>query len=260
MGFLSSVLLALVAAITPVTPPPAGGVADYQLGGAYRPAAKVEIVVRDRTEQPAPGVYSVCYVNAFQTQPGEEATWAGDAADLVLRDDAGDPVVDPDWPDEALLDLSTPEKRQRVADVVGGWIEGCADAGYDAVEADNLDSWTRSDGRLTEDDAVAYATLLADRAHASGLALAQKNAAEIVGRGVDEVGFDLAVAEECQVFDECDAYLDAYGTAVIEIEYADQPRRAFTEACALRGDRVSVLLRDRDVVPAGSEGYVSEHC
>ena len=65
-------------------------------------------------------------------------------------------------------------------------IQGCADKGYDAVEYDNLDSWTRFDGTPLADevpfekpDALAYAKLLASRAHALNLAVAQKNTADI---------------------------------------------------------------------------------
>src|SRR3954468_22116986 len=58
--------------------PPAGAVPDYQLGGVYEPADGVAIVGRDRAADPAPGIYSVCYVNGFQTQPGELDTWDAD--------------------------------------------------------------------------------------------------------------------------------------------------------------------------------------
>lgn len=30
------------------------------------------VVVRDSTDMPEPGLYSICYVNGFQTQPGAE--------------------------------------------------------------------------------------------------------------------------------------------------------------------------------------------
>ena len=58
-----------------VTPPPANGKFDYQIGGAYTPASNVAVVSRDRTDSPAAGKYNICYVNAFQTQPGEQSFW-----------------------------------------------------------------------------------------------------------------------------------------------------------------------------------------
>jgi len=155
MAVLSSLLLALLAAITPVTLPPAGGVADYQLGGAYRPAAKVDIVVRDRTADPAPGVYSICYVNAFQTQPGTLRWWKKRHPGLLLRDRKGRVVRDAGWPDEVLLDVRTGSKRAAAAKVMRRWFASCADRGHQAVEPDNLDSWTRSKGLLKRSHARA---------------------------------------------------------------------------------------------------------
>ena len=100
----------------------------------------------DRTAPPDPDRYSVCYVNAFQTQPGEDAV----PEDLLLHDATGARVEDPDWPGEFLLDVSTAMTRRAVADLVGRWIDRCAADGYDAVEPDNIDSWTRSGGALAE--------------------------------------------------------------------------------------------------------------
>ncbi|MFD0524047.1 endo alpha-1,4 polygalactosaminidase [Paractinoplanes durhamensis] len=123
--------------------PPANGRFDYQLGGAYPPDTNVKIVDRDRTAKPAPGVYSICYVNAFQTQPGENSWWQRHHNDLLLREKDGY-VEDEDWPDERLLDISTAAKRTALAGIIGGWFADCAKAGFRAVEPDNLDSYTRS--------------------------------------------------------------------------------------------------------------------
>lgn len=238
--------------------PPAGGRVDYQLGGAHPPADGAEIVVRDVTAEPAPDRYGVCYVNAFQTQPGALDRWLAEHGELLLRDD-GELVTDPDWPDEVLLDTSTEANRTALAEIAGRDLGRCAEAGFDAVEPDNLDSWTRSHGLLDDGDNVALAALLAERAHDHGLAIAQKNAPELGEAGRD-AGLDFAVAEECEVHAECDAYTEVYGRHVIEIEYTDNGRDAFAAACAARGDDISVLLRDRDVVPADAAGYVSEWC
>ena len=51
-----------------------------------------------------------------------------------------------------------------------------------------------------------------------------------------------------------------YGDRVVEVEYTDNPRSAYTEACRARGAAISVVLRDRDVVPRGRSGYVDEAC
>ena len=234
---------------------------DYQLGGPYPPAPDVRIVDRDRTATPALGRYNVCYVNAFQTQPDEAASWRRVHPGLLLHVH-GALVQDPGWPGEFLFDTSTAAKRAALLRIVGGWIDGCARRGFDAVEADNLDSWTRHGvgSALSVADNVAFARLLVRRAHADGLAIGQKNAAEQAAYGRRSIGFDFAVAEECEVYHECGSYTAAYGRRVFEIEYTDNGRTAYARACTARHGRISIVLRDRDVVPRGSRGYYYRHC
>jgi glycosyl hydrolase family 114 len=184
--------------------------------------------------------------------------WRRTHPNLLLHDATGQEVVDRGW-NERLLDIGTRAKRRALARIVGGWIDGCARRGFQAIEPDNLDSWTRSKQLLTAADAVAYAGRLSRRAHRDGLLVAQKNAVGLAGRRA-VTGFDFAIAEECQVYRECAGYTRAYGRAVIEIEYTDNGRRAFTRACALRGSRISIELVDRDVLPAGTAGHVRRFC
>jgi Glycoside-hydrolase family GH114 len=238
--------------------PPAASRFDYQLGGAYGPPAGTAIIERDRLSSPPRRTYGICYVNAFQTQPEELAWWRAHHPGVLLKGSSGY-VEDPDWPGEVLLDTSTRAKRAELLAVVGSWIDGCARRGFKAVEPDNLDSWTRSSGRLTAATNTAFAALLTVRAHARGLAVAQKNTAELAPRG-RKLGFDFAIAEECQVYSECDAYLAAYGSRVLEIEYTDNGLDAFTQACRARAHRVSIILRDRDLVAAGRPGYTYRAC
>ena len=234
--------------------PPANGGLDYQLGGAYEPPAGVTVVSRDRNAAPAAGIYNICYVNGFQIQPDEEAFFMTSHPDLILRDGNARPVIDVEW-DEMLIDVSTDAKRSELAGVVGEWIAGCAEAGFDAIEIDNLDSFSRSQGLLVENDAVAAMRAMANAAHARSLPIAQKNSAELVGRK-SELGTDFVVAEECNEFDECQTYRDAYGDHVIVIEYQ---RAAFEAGCAAF-PTLSMVLRDLDLVPAGSGGYVFDGC
>ncbi len=234
--------------------PPTNGAVDYQLGGAYPPPAGVTIVSRDRSAPPTGNLYDICYVNGFQIQPDEEALWMTGHPELILRDQNGAPVIDTDW-NEMLIDISTPAKRTAVAAIVGGWIDGCAAAGFDAVEIDNLDSFTRSGGLLREADAVATMRMFSDAAHARGLPAAQKNSAELVGRKA-ELGTDFVVAEECNRYSECDTYTDAYGDYVLVIEY----RRAdFDTGCAAFPG-LSIVLRDLDLVVPTASGYVFDGC
>nr|WP_240934625.1 endo alpha-1,4 polygalactosaminidase [Cellulomonas sp. IC4_254] len=237
--------------------PPAGVVVDYQLGGGYPVPDGVGGVVRDVTDEPEPDVWSACYVNGFQTQPGDRDAWLADHPDLVLRDDAGEPVVDEGWPDELLLDTTTEANRVALAEVVGAQVRACAERGFAAVELDNLDSWTRSDGLLDEDGAVDLATRLVAVAHDAGLAAGQKNTPQLGTRGRDEAGFDFAVAEECAQYDECAAYTDVYGDAVLDVEYTDE---GFAAACADSGRPPSTIRRDRDLSTPADAAYVFETC
>ena len=240
------ILLALgappaAAAVDPVLPP-TGTDVDYQLGGAAPPGDHVGIVVRDRTARPAGGRYNICYVNGFQTQPDARRFWLA-RRDLLLAD-GGRLVVDEAW-GEWILDIRTSAKRERLSRIVGRWIDGCGRDGFDAVELDNLDSFARSEGLVRPRHARAFARLLTETAHAAGLAVAQKNWAEWDGTAA---GFDLAIAEECGRYDECDRYVESYADHVLVVEYR---ARDFARTCTAHGDRLAVVLRDRDVTPDG---------
>ncbi|MCY7394547.1 MAG: endo alpha-1,4 polygalactosaminidase [Nocardioides sp.] len=242
MGLLLSLLSAVPTVAAGVTTVPAGTDVDDQLGGPGPTPANVGIVVRDRTEAPQPGAYNVCYVNAFQTQPDARSFWKKRPG-LLLRQD-GRPVLDEVW-GEFLLDLRTLPERAALARIVGRWTAGCAAVGFDAVELDKLDSFTRSDGLLRRRDALAYARLLVGGAHAQGLAVAQKNLAGLDGT---RLGFDFAVAEECGRYDECGSYVEHYGEQVLAVEYRP---RDFAVTCAGWGATLPVVLRDREVTPDG---------
>jgi hypothetical protein len=236
VGLLATALLA-------VPPLPTGTDVDYQLGGAVTAPAHVGIVVRDREEEPQAGRFNICYVNGFQTQPQEKAFWLK-RPNLVLQDRMGEFVLDEAW-GEFLLDLRTASKRTRIAKIVTRWTRGCAKHGFDAVEYDNLDSFTRSHGLLKRRHALRYARLLTRGAHRHGLAAGQKNLAGFDGH---KVGFDFAVSEECGQYDECGDYVDDFGGQVLMIEYS---AAAFRETCDAYGDSHAVVLRDRDLSPRG---------
>ncbi|KAJ6522194.1 glycoside hydrolase family 114 protein [Mycena vulgaris] len=245
-----------------ITLPPLNGKADYQLGGPYTPASDVLVVTRDSTASPVPGLYNICYINAFQTQPDAKSFWTSSAnAGLLLHTSSGALFEDPDWPGEYFLDTRTDANRQAIAVILNGWIDDCKTKGFNAIEPDNLDTFTRSTGLLTAANNLALAKLFTDHAHSAGLAVAQKNTGgELGSSGKSTVGFDFAVAEECQAFEECDSYTDVYGNNMIEIEYTDNGVSAWNAACKARGANISVIYRDRDVVPAGSSAYHYQEC
>ncbi|WP_406146453.1 endo alpha-1,4 polygalactosaminidase [Streptomyces sp. NBC_01012] len=232
--------------------PPAHAGFDYQIGGEYDPPSGVTVVSRDHEAPPAQGLYNICYVNAFQTQPGELDDWD---SDLLLKDADGNNVVDGEW-DEVLLDISTEAKRVRIAEKVNGWIDGCASKGFQAVEPDNYDTYTRSDDLLDDAQAQAMVRLLSSHAHGKGLAVAQKNTAELAGNAAEN-GLDFAVAEECGQWEECGTYQEAFGNEVIVIEYTSAGLKT---ACDGWGDELSIVRRDKLVRPDTSSGYLRETC
>ena len=240
--------------------PPTNGQFDYQIGGAYPPLSSVSIVDRDRSASPVADRYNICYVNAFQTQPDEASFWTSGHSILLVKRANGTTLTDPDWPGEFILDTSTAAKRSSIATIVNGWIDGCKARGFQAIEPDNLDSWTRSLTKLSKTNNVALAKMLATHAHSIGLAIAQKNTPQLGSTGKTSIGFDFAIAEECQVYAECGSYIRAFGNRVIEIEYTDTARSAFTKSCSARGKNISVILRDRNVVAKGQAAYHYEYC
>jgi hypothetical protein len=260
---VATIAIAIGAAVAAAPqPPPVDAQFDYQLGGDYAPPAGVTVVSRDWfAGEPLdePGGYSICYVNAFQTQPDEPDVVRPDErsqwpSELVLSD-LGD---DPNWEGEYLVDVSTARTRAAAAEHVAPMIDACAVKGFQAVELDNLDSWTRLEVPFGQAEAVAYAELLADHAHAAGLAVGQKNTPGLGAEISREViGFDFAVAEECGVYDECAAYIDVFGSDVIDVEYTAE---GFAAACDVVGDRVSVVLRDVAVSTPDAQSYVYDSC
>lgn len=235
-------------------PPPVNGAFDYQLGGGYVPADDVVVLSRDRNDEPDPDRYNICYVNGFQTQPDEADLWLGDHPDLLLRDAAGSPLVDSEFPDEYILDTTSAKSRRQLALIVGEWIDGCAADGFQAVEVDNLDTYSRFP-QLNADAAVEYIRSLADRAHAAGLAIGQKNSAELLARR-PQTQLDFAVVEQCNEFDECGEFTDAYGEHVYVIEYE---RSAFDTGCA-EFPMLSIVFRDLELSTPGSLAYLHESC
>ena len=225
--------------------PPVGAGFDYQLGGDAPLPEGVTIVARDWEggTPPGGGTYSICYVNAFQSQPGVD--WP----DEVVSE-----FEDPEWPGEFVIDLSSDTSRSTALQRARQMIETCAAKGFDAVEFDNLDTFTRFDGLpFGEDEAVLYAAALVKAAHETGLAAGQKNTVELLGAGI---GFDFAVAEQCGEYNECAAFVAAYDL-VFDIEYTDS---GLAFACASLGDRASVVRRDLDLATPDDPAYVYATC
>ncbi len=246
LRLIAGTVMALLGIASPamadIEPLPVNTDFDYQLGGVAEVPDNVGIVARDRTADPVEGLYNICYVNGFQTQPNEKRFWKK-RMHLVLRRD-GKPVLDEVW-GEWLLDIRTQKKRRALAGIVGGWTQGCADDGFASVEYDNLDSFTRSHGLIKRKHAIAFGRLLVAGAHASDLAVGQKNFSEFNG---SKIGFDYVVAEECGRYKECQNYVDSFGQSVLVIEYR---KKDFRWTCERFGEQIAVVRRDLALSPGG---------
>jgi hypothetical protein len=292
----SSAVTGTTSGSTTIPLPPAAGKFSYQLGGSYTPESGVQVVVRDSQSVPAgSGYYNICYVNLLQTQPDEAGLpdsqqppmsrgwyrYHYGSDDLVLKDSSGNPVGDAVW-NEWLLDVRTSAKRTALLNLQQQFFDSCKTKGFQAIEPDNLDSDTRSNGLMTFTQTKEYLKLVVPYVHSIGLAIVQKNTSAPSPDGYGGIGknfvntvspaqgFDFAVAEACARWEECDAYTSVYGDGyVFEVEYTnDNPNRTrngvtktvYQWACSDKGATMSIILRDVEVVPFGTSGYHYEAC
>ncbi|MFC7979573.1 endo alpha-1,4 polygalactosaminidase [Streptomyces cinereoruber] len=131
------------------------------------------------------------------------------------------------WLDIRRLDVLRPLMERR--------FDMCRDKGFDAVEPDLVEGYGNDTGfPLTADDQLRYNRMIADIAHARGLAVGLKNDLAQIPLLVDH--FDFAVNEECAQFDECGLLepFVAAGKAVFHVEYEESPSVFCPESRSLR--------------------------
>lgn len=172
----------------------------------------------------AQGDHVICYVNG-----GAWEEWRPDAADFP-EDVKGKPLEG--WPGERWLDI---RQRDVLLPLMEARVAGCRDAGFDAVEWDNVDGYTQDSGfDITAADQVAYNAELANLSHAYGLSVGLKNDLEQIDDLVSY--FDFAVNEQCAQYRECGMlrpFVDA-GKAVFQVEYELRRDRFCPRAKAAR--------------------------
>ena len=194
-----------------------------------------------------------------RASPDEQAFWFDQHPDLLLPID-GEPLIDPGWPDEYLFDLTTAAKR------AGGRRPSSA-AGSTAARPtgsrpSSRTTSTPTPARRATTDSRAGAGVRRAADHAPPTPTASRSARRTrgdLGAPGRAAGFDFAVAEECQVYEECGDYTDVYGDQVYEIEYTDNPESAFTDACsdhgAHRRSSCATARSSRAATPTTSTGH-----
>ncbi|KAJ3205158.1 hypothetical protein HDU82_005375, partial [Entophlyctis luteolus] len=140
----------------------------------------------------------ICYVNVGSLETDnsrpDQAQFA--AADL------GNAY--PGWPNEVFVNIRSPAVRaimiERFRDMLA--------AGCDAIEPDNMDSYTFDNGfGLTEADEIDYITWFTTEIHALGMAVGSKNGGDLIEKNLTLLQlFDFAVVESCVAFNNCHQY------------------------------------------------------
>ena len=147
------------------------------------------------------------------------------------------------WPGEKWLDI---RRIDRLAPIMRARLDLCKAKGFDAVEPDNLEIHDNDTGfPITYQDQLKYAHWLAAEAHARGLAIGLKNAADTV---TDSLAiFDFAITEDCFFQGWYDQVLPfiAAGKPVFAAEYTDTGVD-FNAACAWgRAHNVNFIQKNR---------------
>jgi endo-alpha-1,4-polygalactosaminidase (GH114 family) len=96
------------------------------------------------------------------------------------------------WPGERWLDI---RRLDLLSPIMANRLDLCKSKGFDAVEPDNIEIYNNPTGfPLSYQDQLAYASWLAEAAHARGLAIGLKNAPGMVADSISF--FDFAITED----------------------------------------------------------------
>jgi hypothetical protein len=157
----------------------------------------------------------VCYMDAGTYEPNRPDSSQFPAALL------GSDVVG--WPGEKWLDVrAAGPSYAALQSIMLARFQLCQQKGFDAVEADNVDSYQNSPGfNTTAADQLAYNEWIAQTVHGLGMAIFLKNDLDQIPMLVAD--FDGALDEECNKYSECNS-LAPFVTAnkpVWNAEYTD---------------------------------------
>jgi hypothetical protein len=239
-------LLPGLAIAEPIKNPPAhGGFAISLSEPDLKPTSGIDVYDIDLFDNDqatidalhAAGGYVICYFNA-----GSFENWRPDAGrfprEVIGKDYGG-------WPGERWLDV---RRKPALAPILEARLDLARDRTCDAVDADNVDGFANDTGfAISTGDQLAFNRWLADAAHARGLAIGLKNAAELV----DELAevYDFSVIESCAAQNACDTYrrFTEQGKAVFQIEYRNETTD-WGKVCRAAGKRgFTAILADLEL-------------
>ena len=154
------------------------------------------------------GIKVICYFSA-----GSFEAWRPDAHDFPASVQ-GQPNG---WKGEKWLDI---RKIDILKPIMQKRIDLAVQKGCDAVDPDNVEAYDNKSGfPLTAKDQIAYNKMIAELAHAAGLAVSLKNDPDQIPQLLPY--FDFAVSEQCFEYQSCDQlepFIKA-GKPVFDIEY-----------------------------------------
>jgi hypothetical protein len=179
----------------------------------------------------------ICYISV-----GSWEDWRPDSdlfpSEVLGKDYEG-------WQGERWLDIRQIDK---LAPIMRARLDLCRAKGFDAVEPDNMEIYTNDTGfPLTYTDQLRYALWLAEEAHQRGLAIGQKNSADMVADLVTI--FDFAIIEDYFYYGVAETMLPYIraGKPVFAAEYTDLPGdfEAFCRQSRELG--FSTILKNREL-------------
>ena len=135
------------------------------------------MVTRDSTDDPVPGIFNICYVNGFQSQPG--SNWP---VNLVVQKAGGKPLNDPNWPDEFLLDISNDVQRKANLDAQCGDLNDALNTLETAIR--KIDKETRTRFKDTFDKVDSGVKELFPRLFGGGHAYLELTGDDLLDTGV----------------------------------------------------------------------------
>jgi hypothetical protein len=174
----------------------------------------------------AMGGKAICYVDA-----GTAENWRSDYEKFDPSELGGEV---PGWPGEEFVDVAdwsrrVPSPYETLRTIMTDRIALCAEEGFDAVEADNVDAYSDGDigdFRLTMPEEETYIDDLVAVAHSDGLAFFLKN--ELNGDSLLDTEAPLVdgeIDEQCWQYRECSA-LEIFvkeRKPILNVEYQDVP-------------------------------------
>ncbi|OAZ15200.1 hypothetical protein TH15_05280 [Thalassospira profundimaris] len=194
----------------------------------------------------AAGQYPICYINV-----GAVEDWRDDAK-AFPQDVIGAPYWG--WDGENWLDIS---RFELFANMITARLDLCRDKGFLAIEPDNIDAYEADQSSkptgfdITRADQLRYVNWLITEAHMRGLAIGQKNVADLVPDLVDQMDFALLEsAHRLGFMEDFDPYV-AQGKPVFAVEYLDEGAdlAAFCPAALAHGFQGVIANLDLDQTP-----------